>query len=91
MARKSKPKSQLTKDTAIQSGSDLSNSSEVGNEEVGKLDDFIKKVGRVITGKEDNAEDSSDSNPKKSEASKTEVQVEVEKELKTEAKAEAEA
>ena len=51
MARKSKPKSQLVKDTAIQSRLDTSNSSEVGKEEVGKLDDFIKKVGRVITGK----------------------------------------
>ncbi|MDK2941877.1 MAG: hypothetical protein PWP56_1390, partial [Acetobacterium sp.] len=63
MARKSKPKSQLIKETAIQNNLNTSNSSEAGNEEVGKLDDFIKKVGRVITGKEESAEDLSDNNP----------------------------
>ncbi len=71
MARKSKPKSQLIKDTAIQSSLDTSNLSEVGNEEVGKLDDFMKKVSRVIAGKEENTEDLCDNNPQKMNEVKT--------------------
>ena len=91
MARKSKPKSQLVKDTAIQSSLDTSNSSEVGNEEVGKLDDFIKKVGRVITGKEENADDLSDNNPHKMSTDMNDTKAKAETEAKAKVEAEAEA
>ena len=72
MARKSKPKSQLIKDTEIQGNLNTTNSSEAGNEEVVKFDDLIKKVSRVIAGKEDNTEDFSDKNPQKMNSTKIE-------------------
>ncbi|MGV8907139.1 MAG: hypothetical protein ACOH15_11135, partial [Acetobacterium sp.] len=56
MARRSKPKSQLIKETTIQTTDKVTNASEAENDAVGKIDDFMKKVGKAIKGDEQKVE-----------------------------------
>ncbi|MDK2904513.1 MAG: hypothetical protein PWR12_589, partial [Eubacteriaceae bacterium] len=96
MARKSKTKSQLLKETT-QEKSQSSNSNEVENDDMRKLDDFLKKVGNAISGKENNEEENvveaaaEEAKEKAAAEAKMKAEAEAKKKAEEEAKMKAEA